>query len=51
MITGRVGMEIGNGVTLRMPYDQALPDKDYKLIIQWIADGADGYTPNAGTQQ
>jgi hypothetical protein len=51
VITGEVGMAIGNGVTLRMPYDQALPDKDYRFMIQWIADGADGYTPNPGTQQ
>jgi hypothetical protein len=51
VITGKVGFSIGDGTLLRMPYDQALPDKTYKFMIQWIADGADGYTPNPGTQQ
>ncbi len=32
---------------LRMPYDQALPNKDIQFIAQWIVDGADGYEPAA----
>jgi hypothetical protein len=36
---------------LQMPYDQPLASKDVAFIVQWIVDGAAGYTPNAGTQQ
>lgn len=32
---------------LRMPYDQALPNKDIQFIAQWIVDGAEGYEPAA----
>jgi hypothetical protein len=34
---------------LRMPYDQALPNKDIQFIAQWIVDGAEGYEPAATT--
>jgi hypothetical protein len=32
----------------RMPLDQPLANKDIFFIEQWITDGAEGYTPNAG---